>query len=400
MAAANITGSLFNIIIFIYLARTLAPESFGYLSYAFALIFYLANFIDLGLSTYGIREIAKDNKVASLFVSEIGTLRLAVATILYVAVTLFAFLIPQPDMVKFLIAEACLMFFISALATEWAYQGLEKMYMVFISFFATSIIQLLLLLAFVKGPLDVVKVPIIYFFGSCPVIAVFLWRLRFSLKMREMDLIKIASYLKSSAILWSISMLAQVYNNLDILMLALFRKPEEVGYFTIARRFVGAVTFLLIFLANALLPRLAHTFSMKEVDNFNSATKRFVRISIVLIAFFFAPVMVLSRQLVTITVGSEYLPAMEPMSIMVGGLILILFNLPYSTGLIAASMEKEVLKQVAASAALNICLNLVLIPKYGMIGASVSFFFSEALALIWILWVYKHKLMTCINCKK
>lgn len=393
MAAANVTGSLFSIIIFIYLARVLAPESFGYLSYAFAIIFYLSNFIDLGLSTYGIREIAKDNNTVSVYVSEIGTLRLAVATILYITITLFSFLLPQPEIVKFLMAEACLMFFVSALASEWAYQGVEKMHMVFISFFVTSVLQLVLLLAFVKTPLDVGKVPIIYFFAAVPIIVLFLRRLRFKLMMKEMDLLKITNYLAGSAILWSISMLAQVYNNLDIILLGFFRRPEEVGYFTIARRFIGGVTFLLIFLTNAILPRLAHTFSRREASYFNSATKKFVKLSVVMIFLLFIPILIFSRPLIVLTVGNEYLPAMIPLRIMICSLMLVLFNLPYSTGLIAASMEKEVLKQVAASATVNICLNLVLIPKYGMIGASVSFFFSELLALTWILWVYKHKLM-------
>ena len=51
MAASNIVSSLFSVILFIYLARALAPVAFGYISYVFTLIFFLANFVDMGLST-------------------------------------------------------------------------------------------------------------------------------------------------------------------------------------------------------------------------------------------------------------------------------------------------------------------------------------------------------------
>jgi O-antigen/teichoic acid export membrane protein len=39
----------------------------------------------------------------------------------------------------------------------------------------------------------------------------------------------------------------------------------------------------------------------------------------------------------------------------------------------------------------SVILNVLLMPKYGMIGASISFFVAETLAIIWILCIYnKH----------
>jgi O-antigen/teichoic acid export membrane protein len=70
MAAANIIGSFFSIMLFVYLARALKVEAFGTLSYAHSVIFYILNFVDLGLSTYGIREVAKDRARVSEYVSE------------------------------------------------------------------------------------------------------------------------------------------------------------------------------------------------------------------------------------------------------------------------------------------------------------------------------------------
>jgi O-antigen/teichoic acid export membrane protein len=73
----------------------------------------------------------------------------------------------------------------------------------------------------------------------------------------------------------------------------------------------------------------------------------------------------------------------------------VLFNLPYSTGLIAAGFEKEVLKQVLASAFLSVILNVLLMPGYGMIGAAISFLCAEILAIIWILLAYRKHVMAC-----
>lgn len=73
------------------------------------------------------------------------------------------------------------------------------------------------------------------------------------------------------------------------------------------------------------------------------------------------------------------------------GLILILFNLPYSTALIAGGLEREVLRQAMTCAFLSLILNFILMPSCGMIGGAVTFVIVEAVALLWIKMVYKQR---------
>ncbi|MBU0881240.1 MAG: flippase [Candidatus Omnitrophica bacterium] len=391
LTAANVTSGLFTVILFIYLARTLEAENFGYLSYAGAIVFYIFNFIDLGLSTYGIREIAKDRPEASEYVSNIVSFKLILAVSLFTGFVIICSLSHQLLLVKILMLETALMFFVSALASEWAFQGLEKMYMVFVSLGLTSFLQLLLSVLIVKNPGDLLKVPLINFFASIPVIVFFLSRLKFRLRLFTLDIKKIRVYLSSSIVIWSISIFAQVYNGLDIAILGFFRPPQEVGYFSVARRIVGGVTLLMTFLASAVLPHLSSTFK-DDMPGFRRGTRKFLKMSGMILVLIFVPVILFSSQIISLTVGNEYLPASMPLKIMMIAIVLVTFNLPYSTGLIAARLEKEVLKQACASAALSLFLNFLLIPRYGMIGASVSFFFAELLALIWIITVYNNKI--------
>lgn len=377
--------------LFIYLARVLEAENFGYLSYASALVFYLFNFIDLGLSTYGIREIARDKLAASEYVSNIVSFKMILAVILFTGFALISFLTHQVALVRILMLELSLMFFASAFASEWAFQGLEKMYMVFVSLGATSFLQLVLNVILVKCPGDILKVPLINFLASIPVIIFFLSRLKFRPRLFTLDLKKIRLYLSSSIVIWAISIFAQVYNGLDIAILGFFRPPQEVGYFSVARRIVGGVTLLMTFLASAVLPHLSRAFK-DDMPGFRQGTRKFLKMSGIILLLVFVPVILFSSRIISLTVGSEYLPASMPLKIMMMAIIMVTFNLPYSTGLIAARMERDVLKQACASAALSLFLNFLLIPRYGMIGASVSFLFAELLALVWILWVYNTRI--------
>jgi Membrane protein involved in the export of O-antigen and teichoic acid len=389
LSAANIVGSLFGALLVIYLARVLEAEYFGYLSYATAIVFYLFNFVDLGLSTYGIREVAKDPSGAGEYVSNIVSFKLMVAGILFTAFVALCFFTTQPPIIKFIMVEAALMLFASALATEWAFQGMEKMRMVFVSFAVTTFLQLMLSIFFVKGPADILRVPLITFIGSLPIVVTFLWHFRFRFRLSRIDFNKIKIYLSSSMVIWAISVFAQAYNGLDIVILGFFRAPAEIGCFTVARRIVGGVAVLMILLANAVLPRLSSTFA-GDIAQFRRATAKFLRVSIFMVILIFVPLVLFSGQIISLTVGSEYISASVPLRIMACALVLVMFNLPYSTGLIAARFEKDVLKQVFVSASLSVILNFALMPKYGMIGASVSFLSAELLALIWILVIY-HK---------
>ena len=130
----------------------------------------------------------------------------------------------------------------------------------------------------------------------------------------------------------------------------------------------------------------------KSPEQFASATRSFLKLSVFLAIVIAAPLILASDRLITLTVGPEYLAAGVPLKIMAVGLLFILFNLPHSTGLVAGGFEKDVLKQAVASASLSVAANFFLIPAYGMTGAAVSFVLAEMLALIWILVLYKKRI--------
>lgn len=388
MAAANIIGSFFSIALFIYLARTLKAEAFGSISYAHSFIFYLLNFVDLGLTTYGIREVAKNKARVEEYVSEIVSFKLLVAGAIFLMVVILMFLAPAHAQFRILMVEVALLLFVAALSCDWAFQGQEKMHMVFVSFVITTSLQFALIYSFVKGPEGLLKTALIYSLSAFLIPIIFLAHFRYRPKIKASYLKQIKVYLSSSIIIWSIAMFAQIYNGFDIVLLGLFKGPEEVGFFTIARRVIGGATLLIIFLANALLPRLSSTFLDKDIKQFSSATRKFLKISIFLTIFIFLPLIIYCGNIISFALGDEYLPAAAPFRIMAVAFIFVMFNLPYSTGLIAAGFERAVLKQVFASAVVSVLLNLILMPTYGMIGASISFFVAETIAIIWILWVY------------
>lgn len=394
MAGANVASNLFSVILFVYLARVLGPESFGLLSYIFTLVFFLANFVDLGLSTYGVREIAKDRSRASEYVSGIVSFRLVIAAILFAFFIFSGFLSRDMHHLKYLMLGSSVVFFMWAFGSEWAFQGLERMHMVFASMSVTGMLQLGLMILFVKTPADIAKVPVLYMAASIPMAVFLLSKLRFTLKINGVNLRRIATFLTSSFTIWGIGIFAQIYNSIDIFILGLSRTSEEVGYYTVARRFVATLAGLFAFLAAAVLPSLSSSACTKDIPRFRNATRKFLILGVFITVLMLLPLAIFGTDIVTLVVGSEYAPAGLPMKLMTAALALVLFNLPFSTGLIACGHEKDVLKQAFASAVVSVSSNFILMPKYGMIGGSISFLLAESLALIWILCLYRKRILT------
>lgn len=391
MSVANIVSSIFNALIFIYLAKKLQAEAFGRFSFAQSVVFFVFNFIDLGLSTYGIREIAKNKSGFSEYVSNITSLRLIVASVLFAISFLALIIIPESLQIKALFLFMFLMLFSSALSTEWAFQGLEKMHMVFVSFTVTLILQAILLLLFVNGPHNLLKAPLIIFLTAQPIIIIFLRNLKFRFRLREPNLNSIKNYFRSSLVIWSISLFAQVYNVLDIFILGLFRPAGEVGYYSIGRRVVTGVIFFSMFLANAFLPRLSATFN-NRFNEFRGLTRKFIKTIFLFAALLSIALFFFTDKFISFVFGRAYLPASLSLKILGAGAVLVLFNMPFSTGLIAAGREKDVLRQTVICAVLSVILNFMLIPKFGAEGASLVFFYVEALALTLILWYHYKRL--------
>lgn len=394
MASANAVSGVINVLLYIYLARRLGAERFGRFSFVQAMVLYMFSFIDLGLSTFGTREIAKDKAEAPNYVNNIVSLRFFIAAAIYILFAVYAVFSKQLLEIRIIMIIMALWWFTFAFSTEWAFQGLERMHMVFISLVTTSALQFFFIWILVKGPYYFVSVPTILFITTLPIIIIYLWILRFRLRIRTLDFKILRLYFSSALIIWAISLFAQIYNGFDVIMMGWLRSPSEVGYFTIARKFIGGITFFSIFLANAALPRYAAT--LKEGwDKLRGHTYQFLKV-VVLISAALLILVLFSKKLIIFAVGNEYLAADKSFKILLLGVVFVLLNLPFSTALIAAGWEKAVLKQAIASALLNVGLNLYLIPKWGMEGASLSFIYAEALAVIWVIWLYRKKILSQI----
>lgn len=177
---------------------------------------------------------------------------------------------------------------------------------------------------------------------------------------------------------------------IDIFMIQFLLNTEAVGYYSIAVTLADYLYMLPAVVGTVLFPRLS---GMKSTEEKWIFTNRLVRgftpamLSITLVAGLCA------RPTVMILFGEAFAPAVAAFLWLLPGIFLLAINTIYMNYFAALGMPMVALYSTIGATMLNIVLNLFLLPKWGMVGASVSSTISYSLmigvSIAYIVWTQK-----------
>jgi O-antigen/teichoic acid export membrane protein len=163
--------------------------------------------------------------------------------------------------------------------------------------------------------------------------------------------------------------LAQFLNyRLDFLLISAFLAPTAVGFYAIAVGMAETMWILPGAIATVLFPRV----SSLNATAANSLTPRIARHTYFIIFIFVLTLFFMARSLIEIFFGSEFMPSVRPLLLLLPGIIALAGSKTLTADL--AGRGKPQIGTFAAftSLAINIPLNLYLIPKWGISGAAFA----------------------------
>lgn len=169
-----------------------------------------------------------------------------------------------------------------------------------------------------------------------------------------------------------------ISNQTDMVMLGIFRTPSEVGLYKVASQGAQMVIFIL-FAVNMtigpLVSELYHSQRMQELQKLITSSSRVIVCISVPVA---VALMIWGRPIITLLFGKEYALSSVPLVILCAGQLIS--AVMGSVGLILnmTGYEKDTLKGLVGSALINVLLNLLLIPRFGIEGAAVATSISVA----------------------
>lgn len=377
----TITNMIFPLITYPYVTRVLSANGMGKVSFFTAVSNYAVMFGSLGISTYGIRAVAKvrDNKdELSKVVQEL----LAINSIItFFVVLVLLGLIPFID--KF--NSEPILFWINiiiVLATPcgmtWLYSGLEQYEYITIRNIVIKIIALIMVFLFVKNKDDYVIYAFLMGFST---VASYICNLIYCRKFINFRLnphLEFIKHFKPMIYLFASILAVSVYTNLDTIMLGFINGNFEVGLYSVASK----VKWLLLSAVNAvsavLLPRLSNYYSNGKLKKYYDELKKslsFVILVTVPLAIYF---IVESKDCILLLGGSDYEGAILCMQILMPILIVSgLSNISGNQILIPQGKDSKFMQAVGFGAIVDIIFNIILMPKYAAIGAAVATLIAE-----------------------
>ena len=397
LSGAEFISKILGAIAFAYLARILGPQSYGYLEFVIAIIFFFTLIVDSGLGSYGAREIAKDEGEYSFLATHITFARFLLACVAFVILTLIAFALNQPSEIKLLLFIYSLTLFALPTLIQWVFQGRDMMSFVAVSSIIRWSTFSIGVLVFVRSPEQILNVPIIEGFAILLTGAFLIGALiinfgfpRYRINLSQaFSIFRQAFPIGASELVWAI----KVYSG--TILLGLVIGGTQLGWYGAASRIVISIhAFVWLYFYN-LLPSISRT-SQEEIG----ALHRLMRVSIQITAwaaiFFGIFGTAFANIGIELLYGPQYEEAAAAFRILIWLIPLALLSGNFRYTLIGYG--KQTLEFVSAllGAVITIILNLILIRLYGFLGAAWSLVISEVV-ILGMAYYFVHRTITPIN---
>ncbi len=382
LSAGELLARLAHFAAFAHLARALGPSGFGGVGFAMTVASYLLIPVLQGYDSVGIREVARDHRRVEAYAGGILAIRLLSAAAVWLALLGALALFPPEPRLGALLALFGLTLFPAAASLKWAFQALERNRPVAV---AGIVAQLIFAAgAFtVRGPDQSLEVPLYLLAGEMA--GALLLAGVFCRSVGRLGLVwdraQWRALFRESAPLALSTLLGTLLFNFDVLALAWFRTPAEVGVYTALYRLVLLLFAPLTLFQLSIFPTLARAPA--------GELKRLAGTALRYLAAVFAPLPVAglfaAGPALGLLFGAEYAAGATALRILLWALPLMALRSLFRIILVSRDLQRLDLRAVAAATVTNVGLDLILVPGSGVVGAAVSTLSSEVvlLALSW-----------------
>jgi O-antigen/teichoic acid export membrane protein len=368
--------------------RYLGAAGYGSFALALALVQMLGVLADFGVVTVLVREISREPRRTEELVGGALALRLLLGAGVVALAGLLGLVLPySPDVrVAILIAGIPFVLGLATTSLSTIFQARLQMGRAALADVAGRLAGLAALVVVVEADLGFEAVVATTAVGAAVTLAVTVAMVRVRPHARHWRELLVPAVPLGVALAVN-----EVYFRADTFILSLFRPFEEVGHYTLAYR---------IFELLAVLPAIVMTSAFPLLSRYVSGQRelaaRVVDATADLFVAVAAPIaaggLVLAPELVRLVAGDAFGGAVTPVRLLLcaAGAAWVSGLLGYT--LIAADRRRAVLALSLVALAVNLALNLALVPSYGADAAAAVALGSELLLLAGGWWLVRRGL--------
>lgn len=373
-----------GLLVGVWIARYLGPEQFGLMNYAIAFVALFASIANLGLNSIVVRDLVQDPASAnttmgtSFVLSVLGGFSAFCLSLLAISHAR-----PEDELVKFIVVLLSLLMVFKAtdVVRYWFESQVQTKYVVWMEngiflIFAAIKIGLIVaeapLLAFIwalfaEGLLVATGLMIVYALQGGQVNA---WKTQIS---RAKNLIKDSWPLILSGLA------IMIYMRIDQIMLGQMLDDESVGIYSAAVKISEVWYFIPMTIVASVFPSIIEAKKQNETLYYDRLQKLYD--IMVLLALTVAILMTfLSDWVVTLLFGKAYLEAGTVLSVHIWAGIFVFLGVASGKWFLIEGLQRFTFYRTLFGAVVNVGLNMLMIPKFGVIGAAYATVISYAVA--------------------
>lgn len=381
LSVSDFVAKTLNFVAFVYLARVLGVSSYGALEFSLSVLTYFLLFADGGLELWATREAAHGTSVREL-VGRIVPLRVILAFVSYGALLGVLLVLPNYPNLRTLMILFGLTLFSQAINLKWVFMAHEKMTRVGTGLIVAQFLFIAPVFLIVRRPEAIIWVPLLRLAGDLAMAIYFAWQfssthggLRLAFTLRGA-----AEVLQPAFTIGASHGLGLMSFNLDSVLIGFLLGATAVGYYGAAYKPVTVILAMPLTYFLGLFPALSRTHS-KSREAFREMVVRSLRLTSIFALPLGVGGMFMAAPIINLLFGPAYANSVPALQILSWSAVFVVLRGTYRQALNAAHRSRLDLRCAGTSVALNIILNLLLIPAYGIIGAAVATVASEALWL-------------------
>ncbi len=391
---ARITNITISFFVTIYLIRYLGPENYGQLSYAVSFVGLFSIISTLGIDSILYRDLIKYPDKKNLYLGTSFFLKLGAGVIATLLTIIFAYSLSPNDVSRLVIIMLSSTFIFNAFSViHFEFQAnVDQKYVSIITIAVVFLLNLLKLTVVWLG------LGILYI-GSILLLEAILYAVFFSfartvkygnlLKWR-FDINVALQILQDSWPFIFIAAFSTIYARIDQVMLKQLLGATSVGLYDAAVRLSEVWIIIPSIITASLFPAI---IKAKQADSAEYKKRLLILIGFTTIisGLMAGFISLLASPIVLLIYGSTFFASIPVVYIYVWSGVLTSLGTISHFFLTAENMRKTLFFSSGGAMILNVFLNILFIPQYGIVGAAWSTLISYFILILPILLIFKIK---------
>lgn len=373
----------------ILIARYLGVSDYGIVSFAISFTGLLSIVMDIGISVYATRELARDRNQLNKFVGNIVPLKLLLAIVSFLVILGMLYILGYDTLtiiVTLIFAiEYIIMSFTNFLSG--IFQAFEELKYQAIGTILNSIFLLIGILLTMYFDLGVIFIAIAYTIAYAIFFAylVVIFLSKFGMSKLSFNLSFLKETIINSLPFGLTNFFYTIYFSIDIVMLSYLAGNYSTGLYKSAYNIINVfATFFPIYTAT-IFPVMSKYF-VQSKDMVRVSYETSVKYLLIIILPISAYVFIYATPIINLVYTNQYALAGVPMQILMWTVAFLFVNGAGSSVLNSVNKEISVTKIYIVAAIVNVILNSILIPKYSYNGAAVATVLSEIVICVLVLY--------------